>query len=240
MSWKFLPGSLLLFSAVHAATLVHSYSFLNTLNDDLGGPSLVSYGGTLDSSGYTFGPDQGLSLTNAFVDTTDYSIEIHFMFSSFPGTNGFDKILDFTNLQGLAGIDPGLYASNQHLIYYLGNTSSAAVFMAGQFIDVVLTHDSSGNVVAYVNGSPVLGFLDNGTTDSAVLTTPTTPLWFFVDDYHSLQTEAAPGTVDAIRIWDGALTASEVAALSGPEPFSWVLVALGLAGVAVRRCRRRP
>jgi hypothetical protein len=240
MSLKILPVLLLTFSAVHAATLVHSYNFLNTLNDDLGGPSLVAHGGVLDSSGYTFGPNQGLSLTNAFVNTADYSIEIHFMFSSFPGTNGFDKILDLTDLQGFAGIDPGLYARNQHLSYYFGSISTDAVFTAGQFIDVILTRDSSGNAVAYANGSPVFSFLDNGSTNSAVLTTPTTPLWFFVDDHHSSQTEAAPGRVDAIRIWDGALTASDVAALSTPEPFSWSLVALGLAGVAVRCWRPRP
>jgi hypothetical protein len=56
----------------------------NTFADANGGPSLVPLGGTLNN-GYTFGVQQGLSLsgTGAF-DT--YSIDVHFRFDNINAT----------------------------------------------------------------------------------------------------------------------------------------------------------
>src|SRR5690349_8233838 len=66
-----------------------------TYADQMGGPSLVGLGGTLSSSGYTFGKDQGLSLSGA-VDSSNYSIEI--VFSATTYQNTWNKIFDFSNL----------------------------------------------------------------------------------------------------------------------------------------------
>ena len=69
-------------SAVHAATITYTYSLNGTLAEDSGsGPSLVAYGGTLTSSGYYFGPNMGLSLSNA-INPDVYSIDMHFYFNS--------------------------------------------------------------------------------------------------------------------------------------------------------------
>src|SRR5262245_54876724 len=64
------------------APIARADTFTYELNGSLmdsGGPSLVSQGGTLGSTGYTFGVNEGLSLrgTRAF---DVYSIDIRFFF----------------------------------------------------------------------------------------------------------------------------------------------------------------
>jgi hypothetical protein len=70
-------------SSAHATTFTYLLDN-NTFADANGGPSLVSLGGTLNN-GYTFGVQQGLSLsgTGAF-DT--YSIDVHFRFDNINAT----------------------------------------------------------------------------------------------------------------------------------------------------------
>jgi hypothetical protein len=63
-----------------ASMLIHDYQFLNNLNDSLGGPSLVSLGGTVGSGNYTFAAEQGLSLSNALPNSADYSLFMDFEF----------------------------------------------------------------------------------------------------------------------------------------------------------------
>ena len=92
----------------------------NTLADANGGPSLVSYGGTL-SNGYHFGVNEGLSLsgTGAF---DVYSIDIHFYFDNVSASfdnvsasfDGYQRILDFKNRTS----DSGLYSLNGSLVLF--------------------------------------------------------------------------------------------------------------------------
>jgi hypothetical protein len=87
----------------------------NTLADANGGPSLVSYGGTL-SNGYHFGVNEGLSLsgTGAF---DVYSIDIHFYFDNVSASfDGYQRILDFKN----RALDEGLYSLNGKLVFFVG------------------------------------------------------------------------------------------------------------------------
>jgi hypothetical protein len=92
-----------------AATLIHDYQFQNNLADSFGGPSLVSLGGTVGSGTYTFGAQQGLSLSNALLNSADYSLFMNFEFSS---ASGYEKIVDFKNLTS----DNGLYNLSAALI----------------------------------------------------------------------------------------------------------------------------
>src|SRR3974390_619398 len=84
-------------SAADAATTAFTYSLNNTLTEDSGsGPSLVAYGGTLTSAGYFFGPNTGLSLSNA-VNPNAYSIDIHFYFDDISASfNGYQRSLNGT------------------------------------------------------------------------------------------------------------------------------------------------
>src|SRR4051812_2009214 len=91
--WVGVLGVLVLLAAsdVRAVTLTHQYRLDGSYADDLGGPSLVPNGGTLGATRYTFGADQGLSLSNALTNNADYSIELVFQFQDL---SSYRRILD--------------------------------------------------------------------------------------------------------------------------------------------------
>ncbi len=51
-----------------APNLIHTYDLNGSLADALGGPALVANGGTLNATNYSFGPNQGLTLTGALAE----------------------------------------------------------------------------------------------------------------------------------------------------------------------------
>jgi hypothetical protein len=214
-----------------AASLIHDYTFQNTLADSLGGPSLTSLGGTLGAGTYTFGAEQGLSLSGALTasQAANYSVYMDF---DFDDLTGYRKILDFKNLAS----DNGLYDLSTDLNYYNFSFGPSGAFTAGTFAQVVLTRDSvSGLLTGYVNGVEQIQFTD--TTSDAVFNAANNIINFFEDDAVTGGRESSSGAVSEIRIYDGALTASEVTALSTtvPEPISLVLTGTGLLLCVVRR-----
>src|SRR5215470_18006104 len=77
-------SAMIMLAAVASSARANSFFYFldnNTLADANGGPSLVSYGGTLTPNGYNFGINEGLSLsgTGAF---DVYSVDIHFYFDN--------------------------------------------------------------------------------------------------------------------------------------------------------------
>jgi hypothetical protein len=178
----------------------------NTLADANGGPSLVSYGGTLSSTGYAFGVNEGLSLsgTGAF---DVYSIDMHFYFDNVSASfNGYQRILDFQNRSS----DSGLYSHNGGLVLFAtGNSldpfgeSAGQVFTNGTMADLLVTRDASGLFSAYVNGNLAFSVMD--TTGSTRFSGPGNIMYFFMDDFVSLTThpnqpEAGTGLVDFIQV----------------------------------------
>lgn len=221
------------------AVMTHDYEFNGNLNDSLGGPSLVGLGGTIGATSYTFGAQQGLSLSSALTTASTYTIDLSFEFDNL---GGFRKILDFKNRAS----DNGLYNLNTALNYFNVTTGSTGAFTAGSFVRVDLTRDNStGLVVGYVNGAQAISFTDS--TGDATFTAANNLINFFIDDNATGGGESSPGSVNQIRIWDNALSASAVAALGGPkgaavpEPSGLALAATGLAlaGLGGRRLARR-
>jgi hypothetical protein len=229
-----VPLLLLAMIPASAATLEHVYNFQNSLADSLGGPNLTSLGGTIGATSYTFGAQQGLSLSGALLNDDSYSIFMNFEFDTL---TGFRKIVDFKDLAS----DNGLYNLSTALNYYNFATGPTGVFTPGVFAAVTITRDSStGLVVGYVNGVPEISFTDS--SSDAVFNAANNIINFFQDDSVTGGRESSSGAVNKIEIFDGALSAAEVAALTPgtptPEPVSFGLAGLGLLALsAVRRFR---
>jgi hypothetical protein len=88
-----------------AAADTFTYELNGSFAESNGGPSLVSNNGTLGQTGYTFGAQQGLSLSGINISDV-YSIDIRFYFDDVNASNTFQKILDFKNRTS----DSGLYS----------------------------------------------------------------------------------------------------------------------------------
>ena len=214
-----------------ASTLVHSFLFNNSFADSTGAATMTANGGSLAATQYVFGANQGLTLTGATNSLSDYSIEMEFSLAT---VSGFNKILDFQNLTS----DRGLYVNGGLIFFDLG---SGGTITASTQVRVVLTRESATNtLVGYVNGTQAFSLADP--LGRAVFTAP---FQFFRDDNGG--TEASAGSVDLIRVYDGALTATEVANLTSPgsggggsevpEPATVTLTALALAAVALTKRR---
>jgi hypothetical protein len=220
------------------ATLTDNYVLSSSLNDTLGGPSLVADGGTQSATGYSFAANQGLNLSSALSNSGDYSILMDFSFSNLAG---FRKILDFQNRAS----DNGLYNLGTALDFF-PVSSGGGVFSPDVLARVVLTRDSGTNTVTgYVNGSQQISFNDSGSI--AVFGGPNNIIRFFEDDFATGQSEASAGRATEIQIYNGALTSADVRLLGGPgeiptsgvpEPAALTLVGFGLLSLGfVRRLK---
>jgi hypothetical protein len=224
---------------------VASYELNNTFADQLGGASLSGNGGVFSGSaipnGLNFGVNEGPTLNaGALTNTNTYSIELIF---SLADVANYNKIIDFSNRTS----DPGLYILNGALNFYPSATGGS-VIQNNEIAQVVLTN-SAGLVQGYLDGA--LQFSFNDTNEYARIGTA---LHFFRDD-SSVGGEASSGFVDGIRLYNRALTASEIVGLYNggnfqrvaassaavPEPSTWLMMILGFAavGFGMRRKQRQ-
>jgi hypothetical protein len=233
-------GLALLSLPARAAVLIHEYALRNSLADNKGGPVLTSLGGQITALGYVFSSSQGVSLAAPSLSATDYSLEFSFKLNS---TVGNIKLLD---LHGLTDTT-GLYSADGRLSFEPGTKAVSASIVAGSNTTVVITRSSATNVVtAYINGQSVFSFTD---INSAAVLASNRQLLFFRDQLTlNPNGTLASGTLNYLRVFNGALTSTEVSALfaagaplSVPEPSTAALMVTGLAvfAVALRRRRRR-
>jgi hypothetical protein len=219
-------GALLAAPVSLARAQTHVYTLQNTLSDLFGGPSLVADGGSLGANGYTFGADQGLSLSNVFSSGTSYSIAFN---ASLADLNGYRKQVDFTDRVS----DDGYYAYFTQVNLYpslFGGSAYAPNTMAF----TVLTRDATTDLFSvYVDGVFEGSVID--TPGYANFTAANGIARFFEDDNATGQREASAGFVNYIATYNTALTANQVANLgmvtATPEPATIALVATGLVGV---------
>jgi hypothetical protein len=229
---------LALCTTAHAATLVASYGFDNTLASSYpGGPTLgvVDPEGTSGFVTDTVGSDTrtvyhvgginsppadqgGLTFDGSSVldPTQGYSVEMTFEFV--PGTDDRDgawrRILDSQNRTS----DTGLYAdpSNQLDIYPVAGTSSAA-FVAGAYRNVVLTVGAAATPTSFVS---VSAYIDGGhsftTTTNVMDLQSGNLLGLFLDNTSGGgQGEWAPVNIATLNVFSGVLTADEAEAFAG-------------------------
>lgn len=190
---------------------------------------------------------------NTYVTPDNYSAVVLADFNISP-TAGVvaTKLLDFKNLSS----DAGLYVNDlTGELYFNGATTIAPTgvtipTLTGSYAQIVLTRDAATNLVTvYANGTEVFHFTDS--TGLAVLgDKPSAPpssdsyLTVFKDDETGIlgqtDNETTVGDLARLRLYDGALTAAEVAALDTvvPEPASCAILLLS-AGMLIRRARDR-
>jgi hypothetical protein len=211
-----------------------------SLNDALGGPALTADGGTLNASNYTFGANQGLTLTGGFGPSGvgnfagSYSIVLDFTFDNL---SGFRKIIDFQDKTS----DNGTYNLNTAINFFPAITGPSGALTTTNEARVVLTRDGT-TVAGYVNGVSQFTFTDGG--NAAVFSAANNIAHFFEDDSKT-GGEASSGEVNRILIYQDALTAAEVAQLAAPtpsvpEPASLALWSFGLAGALIVGYGRMP
>jgi uncharacterized repeat protein (TIGR01451 family) len=199
---------------VAPVTETADYRFQDTLASSVGTPPALTdlFGDTTFISDAVSGDFQrvlsfpqggGLSLspTSGVMPSAAYTISVAMRFDS---TGGFRRIVDFKN----ATSDTGLYFLNGRLNFFNIITAPAVTLQPFTWAHVVLTRDSAKNVVGYVNGVQQFSFVD--ASDLAVISANT--LRFFRDD-NVVSGEHSAGAVARIRLFDGALDASAVAAL---------------------------
>jgi hypothetical protein len=232
-----LCALVLVHAPLHAAILIHEYALRGSLNDNIGDSPLTSLGGQITALGYVFAANQGLAFSSRTLTPADYSIELSFKLDS---TFAQTKLIDFHNLTS----DPGVYQQAGALGFTPIVTGPANDLSPGMNVHLVLTRDANTNIVsAYLNGQLRFSFVD-----SQGLASPpgfSNKFNFFVDE--QLGAPGAGGTVNYLRIFNGALTANEVGALfSGgpptaiPEPSSVALFGIGAVGLAAGLRRKRP
>lgn len=195
-----------------SATLQADYQFQNTRSSSVGSPPALTDLGTnsfttatVDGTSRTvlsFSQNNGLSLssTSGVVPSSTYSIVMLFSFTT---TSSFRRIADFKN----GSSDTGLYANGGKLYLYNASQASSVSISANTYVQVVLTRDSAGTVTGYVDGVQQIQFNDTGGLGTI---NSSNTLRFFKDD----GSEASAGAVARIRLYDGALTASQVSALN--------------------------
>ena len=201
-------------------------------------------------------PQSGVQAqTNPFVDGSNYSIVLLASFDL--STTGVlaTKIFDFKNLSS----DAGLYVNDATGNLEFVNGSSVIVangvpgtnLTTNSYIQIALTRDSATNLVSVyetdLSGTTTLAFSFTDSTGLAILGDATNTgnqfLTLFQDDGGgiggSVVDEGTQGNIARLRLYNGVLSASDIAALDTtvPEPTTWALLGVGAValGVVIRR-----
>ncbi len=217
-----------------SASLVHLYQFQGNLNDSVGSVALVNNGATVGAGSLTFGANEGPTLNAELGLAGTYSIGLQF---SANDTGAWKKVIDFQNLTS----DSGQYlyvASLTFVNTYARLGQGDDTVNPNTKIDLVVTRDGS-TYSTYLNGVSQYSFTDSGNfgvAQNAVFN-------FFRDDVVSHQVEATGGTLYQLRVWNTALTQTEVNTAFAPVPEPSTVCAAALlaipAGISALRAWRK-
>jgi hypothetical protein len=202
------------------------YLFQNNLHSSVGTPpDLVNIAAgnsfiaeTVDGNSRTVyrfpaGSSVALNPANGVVPTNIYTMVLLFRFDD---VSGWRRILDFKNPPA----DFGLYELSGSLNFYGGSSGLPSTIANSNYVQVVLTHDASSNVVGYVNGVQQFSFTD--VNNYATLAGSPQQIRFFKDN----TTEDAAGAIARIRLYDKVMPPAQVANLDrlpgGPAPLQFI------------------
>jgi hypothetical protein len=194
---------------------VAAYLFGGNFNEAGGGTSLTQIGAGSWATDTVFGQTRqvwdfnlgsGFSLnTNGLIANNEYTIEMVFRFHD---VGMWQKFLDFDNRVS----DHGLYVFNGQVQFYPLNPTGS--FPVNTYHRVVVTRAADTNqVFVYLNGTQIMTFTGGGSNPTALISAANM-LHFLIDDLNFGAGEAAPGRVAQIRLFNQALDAAQVQALS--------------------------
>jgi hypothetical protein len=218
-----------------AATLIHSYDFSGGVIDLVGGQNATLVGDANVSGGrLNLDGDADYAQFASFIVPTGGSYSVAFFGLRAVDQAGFAEMIS----QGRAG-GPGFYIGSDpqgHVrVTDLWTDTGVPMGAVGTFTHYALVVDATAGLSSfYVDGLLVrsVGFAIQTSTDG---TATRLGLQF------GGAGEAFHGSLDDLRIYDGALTAQEVLALSAvPEPQALGLMVTGLLLVVLRAGRGRP
>jgi hypothetical protein len=241
-----------------AATLVGSYGFNNSLTSSVPGGSALTLIDPAGKSGFStdtvFGQQRtvfnflgsslpaeqsGLSFnTNGVLAPEIYSVALTFKFNERNGN--YRRIMDVSGRTS----DNGFYVDTSNNLSVFPTSGSNVNFLSGSYRNVVLTV-GGGKASAFVDG----GSSFSSTTPVMNLTNGPGLLTFFADNnVGGAQHEWSSGSIAALRIYNGVLSADEIAELNKvpfvataavPEPATWamMLAGFGLVGGTLRSRR---
>jgi hypothetical protein len=154
---------------------------------------------------FTQGDGLSLAPTAGTVESESYTIEMLF---SLHELEGWRKLVDLEN----GSDDTGLYSFDGCLSFFDTAVATEVAIERNAYAHVVLTRDASATVVGYVDGIRQFAFHDR----DGLAAIDSNTLRFFVDDTVT-GAEESGGAVARIRLYDGPLTANEVAGLACAE-----------------------
>lgn len=178
----------------NALTSVGTTGFATTTVDGTAGRTVLRYP-----------KGSGLARSSALTSLSATAYTVALLYRPLETSGAYHRILD---LNGGAG-DVGLYERAGTLVAYPQAASASAVLSATTFNQVVLTRTAGKVVTAYVNGRKVLSFTDSGNAWLA-----TASVRFGKDNTSAGATgEETGGDLARIRLWDTALSATDVTSL---------------------------
>jgi outer membrane protein assembly factor BamB len=142
------------------------------------------------------------------VTSTVYSMALRFRFDT---VTGYRRVFDAK----LGTDDAGLYVRDGKLVFFPVVEGASATIAAGDWVQVVLTRDSAKTVTGYVDGVQQFQFTD-ANDDAALLLDGTSQhamRWFIDNTTGGGSGEESGGAVARIRVWNRALSATEVSNL---------------------------
>jgi hypothetical protein len=196
-------------------------------------------------------PGGGLILDSSIADPTNYSLGFRISYQQVGPS--WRKIVAFKGNT----TDNGLYFFNANLQFYPFGVNTAITFLPNTFYDFIFSRSGSVMSVYIVeqNGdvTKVYEGTDLGNDSVPIANGAKYQFQLFMDDLVVTGEWTSGGTVQIIRVWNGALTEQEInsgtalpptaTATAAPVPtlsiYGLGLTVLGLTVIATRRLSRR-
>lgn len=210
----------------HAATLIHDFQFNDNLVDSMSPAATMTVFGSPNTQGYSndgylgartwywtknTNTGAGLCMHTNIANSTSYSLGFRVKFGSVP--TGYRKLVTFKGHQANHSFtsDNGIYVLNGVLVLYVnGSVSSTFTVSADTVYDIILTKNGTSVIIyAAQSGSTLLSMITYTDTGGAI--TSENVFGLFYDDTSNGHEYFPGGFVDVVRVWDGVLSAGEMA-----------------------------